>query len=124
MLSKIFWAQWGNPNKFDWTLEEIKNLKETEVTTDLEEIKSMSKNSFKRLVMKKAKEYESNEDGDEAVACSNDGGIIKHPALSFIKDFFKDISTEIENLGLISVFHPKYCRRLELLAFQDCEYLN
>ena len=84
-----------------------KNLKEIEVITDLEEIKSMSKNSFKRLVMKKAKEYESNEDGDEAVACSNDGGIIKHPALSFIKDFFKDISTEIENLGLISVFHPK-----------------
>ena len=43
MLSKFFWAQWENPKKLDWTLEVMKNLQEIEVTTDLEEIMTMSK---------------------------------------------------------------------------------
>ena len=58
MLSKFLWAQWENPIKFDWTLEVRKNLKEFGVTNNIEEIKNMSKYSFKKLVMKKAREFE------------------------------------------------------------------
>ena len=58
MSLKFFLAQWENPVAFDWTLEVKKNLSEFGLSTDLEEIKRMSKNSFKNLVKKHAKCYE------------------------------------------------------------------
>ena len=58
MLSKFFWAQWENPTKSDWTVDVLKNLEEMNIVNDLTEIKSMSKFSFKKIVMKKAREYE------------------------------------------------------------------
>ena len=58
MLYKFFIAQWNNPVKSDWTLEAKSNLVEFGMKTSLEEIETMSKNSFKNLVQKKAKEYE------------------------------------------------------------------
>ena len=58
MLSNFFWAQWEKPAKLDWTLDVKKNLEEFGILKSLENIKSMSKYSFKKLVMKKAKEFE------------------------------------------------------------------
>ena len=58
MLSKFFLAQWESPVALDWTLEVQKNLTEFGLSTDLEEIKKMSKNAFKNLVKKKAKCFE------------------------------------------------------------------
>ena len=58
MLWKFFWAQWANPTKADWTLDVIKNLEEFGIVKNLEKIKSMSKSAFKKLVMKKAREFE------------------------------------------------------------------
>ena len=54
MLYKFFIAQWENPVAFDWTSEVKKNLNEFGLSTDLEEIKKMSKNSLKNLVKKHA----------------------------------------------------------------------
>ena len=58
MLSKFFWAQWENPTKSDWTLDVMKNLEEFGIVKNLDKIQSMSKYSFKKLVMKKAREFE------------------------------------------------------------------
>jgi hypothetical protein len=58
MLSKFFHAQWDNPAKADWTIEVKDNLLELGLPTSLEAIKAMSKNAFKNLVKKKAKEFE------------------------------------------------------------------
>ena len=58
MLSKFFWAQWEYPVKSDWTLEVKNNLIEFGLPTSLDKIQSMSKNSFKSLVKKHAKDFE------------------------------------------------------------------
>ena len=58
MLSKFFFAQLENPVKGDWTIEVQANLEELGLPTNLCEIKNMSKNVFKNLVKKKAKEFE------------------------------------------------------------------
>ena len=49
-----------NPLKTDWTVEVRKNLEEFGITTNLENIKTMSKYSYKKLVMKNAREFEFN----------------------------------------------------------------
>ena len=58
MLSNFFLAQSESPVALDWTLEVQKNLTEFGLSTDLEEIKKMSKNIFKNLVKKHAKSFE------------------------------------------------------------------
>ena len=57
MLSKVFKTQWRFPTKDDWTTQVQEDLKDFEIDLSLEEMKSKSKNSFKRLVKIKAKEY-------------------------------------------------------------------
>ena len=49
-MSKFFLAQWESPVALDWTLEVQKNLTEFGLSTDLEDIKKMSKNALKNLV--------------------------------------------------------------------------
>ena len=58
MLAKFFLAQWDNPGTSDWTVEVRENLHELGLPTNLEVIKKMSKNVFKNLVKKHAKEFE------------------------------------------------------------------
>ena len=58
MLSKFFFAQWENSGTNDWTLEVRKNLIELGLPTDLDLKKKLSKNAFKKLVKKHAKNYE------------------------------------------------------------------
>ena len=58
MLSKFFYAQWEKPVKSDWTTKVKRNLVELDLPTSLSEIKAMSKNAFKKLVKKHAKDYE------------------------------------------------------------------
>ena len=60
MAHKFFLSQWKYPVRDDWTLEAKENLKELDINLTLEEIKKKSKNSFKRLVKTKAKEYTLN----------------------------------------------------------------
>ena len=60
MLSKFFWAQWNKPAKLDWTLDVIKDLEALGIVKSIDQIKSMSKYSYKKLVMKKAREFELN----------------------------------------------------------------
>ena len=57
MLSKFFVAQWDNPGTKDWTLEARKNLIELGLPTELDAIKKMSKNAFKKLVKKHATKF-------------------------------------------------------------------
>ena len=59
MLYKFFIAQWNNPIKSDWTLEAKLNLVEFGITTSLEAIEKMSKNSFKSLVQKRRRSMDS-----------------------------------------------------------------
>ena len=58
MLSKFFVAQWDNPGSKDWTLEARKNLIELGLPTELDAIKKMSKNAFKKFVKKHATKFE------------------------------------------------------------------
>ena len=60
MLYKVFISQWKYPLKGDWTLEVQNDLVELGLDLDLEQIKNKSKNSFKRLVKVKVKEYTFN----------------------------------------------------------------
>ena len=55
MLHKVFITQWKYPVKDDWTEQAKINMKELDINLNLEEIKTKSANSFKRLV--KIKEY-------------------------------------------------------------------
>ena len=57
MLYKVFMSQWKYPIKDDWTQEVKLNLNELGINLSLEEVKQMSKNSFKRMVKIKTKEY-------------------------------------------------------------------
>ena len=58
MLSQFFYAQWVNPVKSDWATEVRENLVELGLPTSLSVIKAMSKNAFKNLVKKHAKNFE------------------------------------------------------------------
>ena len=60
MLYRVFINQWKYPVKGDW-VEEVKlNLSELGINLSLDEIKSKSKASFKRMVKAKIKEYTLN----------------------------------------------------------------
>ena len=52
-LKKFFNAQMENSNKTDWTYQVEKDLKELEICLEIEDIKRMSKNKFKRHINKK-----------------------------------------------------------------------
>ena len=56
MLKRFFMAQWKYPSKGDWTEQIILDLDEFNISRDLEEIKSYSTYSFKKLVKRKARE--------------------------------------------------------------------
>ena len=57
MMSIFFFTQWANPTRGDWS-EQVKiDLEEFEIPINFEEIKSKSKEAFKRKVQIKAKEY-------------------------------------------------------------------
>ena len=60
MLYKVFIAQWRYPVKDDWTNKVKQNLEEFGLSLSLEEIKSKSVNTFKRMVKTRAKEYTLN----------------------------------------------------------------
>ena len=57
MLHTFFTAQWMYPGKNDWLDQVKEDLVDFEIDMTLEEIKSKSKNVFKKLVKQKMKEY-------------------------------------------------------------------
>ena len=57
MLSQFFRVQWNDPSVGDWTETVQINLEEFGIPSNLEVIKSKSRESFKRLVKCKAQEY-------------------------------------------------------------------
>ena len=50
MLYKAFIAQWTYPVKDDWTIKVKENLEEFGISYSLEDMKTKSANSFKRMV--------------------------------------------------------------------------
>ena len=54
MLSQFFYTQLTNPSKGDWTETVKGNLEEYGIALDFELLKLKSKESFKKLVKKKA----------------------------------------------------------------------
>ena len=87
MLYKFFISQWKYPVKDDWTLEVKENLKELDIDLTLEEIQKKSKNSFKRLVKTKTREY----------------------ALHFLLDL-KEKHTKMDNLQYTELKLQKYLK--------------
>ena len=57
MLSQFFLAQWNNEVKNDWTAQVRMDLDDFGIPVDLEYVKSISKESFKRLVKVKSLEF-------------------------------------------------------------------
>ena len=57
MLHKAFIAKWTYPVKDDWTTKVKENLEEFGISYSLEDMKTKSANSFKRMVKNRAKEY-------------------------------------------------------------------
>ena len=57
MLAQFFRTQWNQPSKGDWTETVKKDLDKFGIVEDFEYIKSKSKESFKKMVKVKAKEY-------------------------------------------------------------------
>ena len=60
MLHKFFIKQWKYPTKDDWTEQARNDLEELDINLGLEEIKSKSEYSFKKLVKRKGKEFTLN----------------------------------------------------------------
>ena len=58
MLYKLFIVQWNSEVKGDWTTEAKMNMFEFALPQTLEFIGSKSKNVFKNLIKKKAREFE------------------------------------------------------------------
>ena len=56
MIKKFYNEQLKNPNKDDWTETVKKNIIELKINKTMEELKKMSKNSFKKLVRKNTEE--------------------------------------------------------------------
>ena len=50
MLSEFFFAQWNSPSNNDWVLTVKDDLKELSITCNLTDIRSQSKETFKKLV--------------------------------------------------------------------------
>ena len=57
MLFKVFKTQWNFPCKGDWTLLVKKDLDDFDIESDLTDIKLKSKETFKKLVKSKARDY-------------------------------------------------------------------
>ena len=57
MLFNVFKAQWNHPVKDDCTVQVKTDLQDLDIQMTLEEMRKISKNSFKRLVKVKAKEF-------------------------------------------------------------------
>ena len=57
MVSIFFFTQWANPTRGDWSEQVKVDLKDFEIPINFDEIKSKSKEAFKRKVKIKAKEY-------------------------------------------------------------------
>ena len=57
MLFKFFKTQWDHSASGDWTRQVQVDLKDFGIIQDLEEIKSKSTYSFKKIVQVKFKEY-------------------------------------------------------------------
>ena len=55
LLFRFFEAQMKNPTKGDWILQVLDDLKELEISSNLDDIKLMSKDAFKSLVKNKSK---------------------------------------------------------------------
>ena len=53
LLWKVFEAQMNNPAKCDWYLQVIQDLKDFDISTDLNKLSSFSKDSFKKIVKSK-----------------------------------------------------------------------
>ena len=53
LLWKVFEAQMNNPTKGDWYLQVVQDLKDYDISTDLNKLTSFSKDSFKKLVKSK-----------------------------------------------------------------------
>ena len=58
MIYKFFKTQWDYPVKDDWTTQVRQDLRDFEMSDNLDFIKSKSKYCFKNLVKEKAKKYE------------------------------------------------------------------
>ena len=58
MMSKVFWAQWKNPAKNDWTEQVKDDLNLFKIEPDLKQLAGKSQNVFKKFVKVKAAEYE------------------------------------------------------------------
>ena len=60
-LNKFFMAQWNYPIKDDWTHDVKKDLNDFNIQVDLNFIRNMTKQAFKKLVKVKARKYEIND---------------------------------------------------------------
>ena len=56
-LSQFFQAQLNHPDKDDWTVQVCQDLTDFQIDKNFTAIKSKSKESFKNLVKKPAREY-------------------------------------------------------------------
>ena len=57
MLFSFFITQWMNPIKGDWTELVKKDLKDFEIESSFDYIRSLSRDSFKNMVKKRARKY-------------------------------------------------------------------
>ena len=57
MLYKVFIIQWNNPVKGDWSELVKEDLDDFEISRNLDDLKSHSKHTFKKLLKEKSKEY-------------------------------------------------------------------
>ena len=57
MLSQFFMTQWRNPTRGDWTQTVKENMEEFGIPADFEYLVSKSKDSFKKIVKSKAREF-------------------------------------------------------------------
>ena len=60
MLHKFFQAQWQYPVKDDWVNQVKEDLKDFDIDMSFSELKLKSKNSFKKMVKKKMRDYALN----------------------------------------------------------------
>ena len=60
-LNKFFLAQWNYPVKNDWTHDVKKDLLDFDIQVDLNFIRKMSKQAFKKLVKLRARKFEIND---------------------------------------------------------------
>ena len=56
LLASVFWAQEGKPTKNDWSLQVKEDLKQLNINLTYEDIKILSKESFRKIVKTKCKD--------------------------------------------------------------------